>query len=108
MQFTMIMRGGGKLAGNDIIQIESVTVDEIVQENVVTLIKMDVEGSELESLKGCKKTIERCKPRLAISIYHKPEDIFTIPNYILKLNDSYKFRLRHYSSSPCETVLYAE
>jgi len=45
--------------------------------------------------------------RLAISIYHKPEDIFEIPKYILSLHSDYKLYIRHYQFSECETILYA-
>ncbi len=68
---------------------------------------MDVEGAELKSLIGAKNTIIKNKPRLAICVYHKPEDICEIPEYILSLVPEYKFYLRHYSSINWETVLYA-
>jgi FkbM family methyltransferase len=32
----------------------------------VDLIQLDIEGSELDALKGCKKTIERCRPVIVI------------------------------------------
>ena len=92
----------------DMIKIEGISIDEALHGDKVTFIKMDVEGSELESLKGAKKTIRKYKPRLALAVYHRPEDIFDIPNYILSLNSEYKFKLRHYSSGIWETVLYAE
>ena len=49
----------------------------------------------------------RDKPRLAICIYHKPEDIIELPLYLLKLVPEYKFYIRHYCSNMWETVLYA-
>lgn len=68
---------------------------------------MDVEGAELESLKGASGTIQRYKPKLAICIYHKPEDMTEIPLYIKSLVPEYKLYVRHHSNSIAETVLYA-
>lgn len=59
---------------------------------------MDIEGSELKALEGAKNTIQRNNPKLAISIYHKYEDIIELPLKILELEPEYKFYLRHYST----------
>lgn len=88
--------------------VEGVALDEIIRNEKITFIKMDVEGSELNALKGAKNTIRKNKPKLAICIYHKPEDILDIPAYILDLVKEYRFYIRHYSSCIWETVLYAE
>ena len=73
----------------------------------ITFIKMDIEGAELEALKGGKKVIETYKPKLAISVYHKKQDIYDIPLYLKSIVPEYKFYLRHYSNAHLETVLYA-
>lgn len=72
-----------------------------------TFIKMDIEGAELEALKGAKQLICGYKPKLAICVYHKREDIYTIPKLLRNFRDDYKFYLRHYSDTIYETVLYA-
>lgn len=95
-----ICTGGGT-------SIKVMPIDEVLGEERVTFIKMDVEGSELQSLEGARNTIQRDKPKLAICIYHKPEDMVTIPLYIKKLVPEYKFYVRHHSSGAVETVLYA-
>lgn len=88
-------------------KVEVVSIDEVVRDNV-TFVKMDIEGSELNALKGAAKTIVNNRPRLAICVYHKPEDILEIPLYILNLMPEYKLYLRHYSNYfATETVLYA-
>lgn len=91
--------------GNDLVT----SIDETVYDRIdkVTFIKMDIEGAELKALQGAKKTILRDKPRLAICIYHKPEDIYEIPYLIKSLVPEYKLYIRHYSNFQCETVLYA-
>lgn len=87
------------------------TVDSLIEEGKlsqdVTFIKMDIEGAELDALHGMEKMIIRCRPKLAICVYHKPDDIISIPQYIKKLVPEYKFILRHHSPYDTETVLYA-
>ncbi|MBQ3544725.1 MAG: FkbM family methyltransferase [Lachnospiraceae bacterium] len=88
-------------------QIRLVSIDQCVGERNVSFIKLDVEGFELETLRGAKKCIQRDHPRMAISLYHKKEDIIEIPKYILELSEDYHFYLRIYSNAYLEIVLYA-
>lgn len=88
-------------------QVQLASIDSELAGVPVTFIKMDVEGAELKSLMGAKNTIIKNHPRLAICVYHKPEDIYEIPGYILSLVPEYKFYLRHYDTKHWETVLYA-
>ena len=83
------------------------TIDEVIGTEKVTFIKMDVEGAELEGLKGAKGTIARNRPTLAICLYHKMEDLIEIPKYILDLRLGYQLYIRKYCWSTLETVLYA-
>lgn len=90
-----------------ITEIETITIDEILNGEQATYIKMDVEGAEMNALKGAKKTICKYKPKLAISVYHKRDDIWKIPMLLLQYNPEYKFYLRVYSFTGNDTVLYA-
>lgn len=68
---------------------------------------MDIEGAEIEALKGAEYIIKKYKPKLAISIYHKLEDIIDLIYIIMQYRNDYKFYLRHYSIASFDTVLYA-
>lgn len=91
--------------GNSVIPVT--TLDECIADDTVTFIKMDVEGAEMEALKGARNSIVSNIPKLAISIYHKPEDIVEIPLYIKQLCPEYKFYIRQHTWELTDTVLYA-
>lgn len=74
----------------------------------VTFIKMDVEGAELDALRGAEKILTTYKPKLAICIYHKCEDMFQIPMYLHQLVPEYKFKIRQHLRGLFDIVLYAE
>lgn len=99
--------GGSRIANKNLTyQIEVASLDSMINEKV-TYIKMDIEGAELEALKGSRNIIRQYKPKLAVCVYHKKEDIIEIPRYIKSLVPEYRLYLRHYSSCDFETVLYA-
>ena len=90
--------------------VKSTTIDKIVsinKLNSVDFIKMDIEGAELEALKGALESIKKYKPKLAISLYHRDIDFYTIPHFINDLNLGYKFYLGHATPTQSETVLFA-
>ena len=90
--------------------IHLTTVDHVLAEHQsdCTFLKMDIEGVELAALHGAEQTIRKYRPKLAICVYHKAEDLWTIPQYILSLLPDYKLYLRKYVMPfSCELVLYA-
>ena len=98
-------RIGGKEDSLPIVKLDDFVAAEGVQR--VDFIKMDIEGAELAALRGAAGTIARYRPKLAISIYHKPEDFFTIPQHLAGALPDYDFHLDHYSIHAEETVLFA-
>lgn len=77
------------------------------QADLPTFIKMDIEGAELKALQGAAEVIRKAKPKLAICIYHKPQDLIEILSYIKHLVPEYQLYLRHYTITDYETVVYA-
>lgn len=73
----------------------------------VDLIELDVEGSEPSVIMGATKTIQRCMPKLMISLYHRPWHLWELPLQINNLVPEYTFYLGHHSHGYGETVLYA-
>lgn len=104
--FDMQASAGSKVDENGKEKVRVCCMDDVISEPV-TFIKLDIEGSELNALLGAKRIIESYKPKLAISIYHKAEDIWELPKLISNIRSDYKFYLRHYSLSDWDTILYA-
>jgi FkbM family methyltransferase len=74
----------------------------------ITYIKLDIEGAEQEALKGMKDTITKYKPKLAVCLYHLPDDIWKIPLYLNQLNPDYHLYIRpHVTGLEGMTVCYA-
>lgn len=86
--------------------ISVVTLDKELENESVSFIKMDLEGWEMNALRGAEMTIKKKKPKLAIAVYHSAKDFREIPQYILKLNPEYKVFLRHYTQGWSETVMF--
>jgi FkbM family methyltransferase len=88
----------------------TLSIDDLVKHNKihrVDFIKMDIEGAELNALKGAQETLETFRPKLAITIYHQISDFEDISRYISNLNLGYRFFLGHYTIYAQETVLFA-
>jgi len=71
-----------------------------------TILKADVEGSELDMLKGAKNTIRKSKPKMALSIYHNPDDFVSIIEYVKSLVPEYHLSVRNHSPDYKDTILY--
>ncbi|MCI8535114.1 MAG: FkbM family methyltransferase [Hungatella sp.] len=87
--------------------IDVVSLDEAIYDKRPTFIKMDIEGSEQEAIKGCQNILKDYKPKLAVCLYHKPDDLFNIPLLIKKINPTYQLYIRQYGNSRTGTILYA-
>ena len=77
------------------IKVEETTIDKFVEDNGldIGLISVDVEGAEMDLLKGAIETIKSQKPILTISIYHKASDFFEIIPWIANLGLGYEFEI---------------
>ena len=85
-----------------------VSVDSVLDGERVDYIKYDVEGSEREALLGSAQTIRIHSPKLLVSLYHRSEDIFALPELVKELNSDYSLYLRRFPYIPAwDLNLYA-
>lgn len=88
-------------------KIKAVKIDSFIKTQI-SLLKMDIEGSELEAVKGAENTIKKFKPKLYICAYHRNDDMFSIPLAISRIRDDYKFYFRQHRYIPAwESNFYA-
>lgn len=111
--------GSSKVAGSGGIAVNNINDSEIIDVTDLSsfweeqglgkldLISLDIEGLEMDALQGAEKLIRRFRPKLQISIYHKPEDLYEIPLWINGLGLGYRFFMGHHDSFLVETDLYA-
>ena len=103
-----ISTSSNQLELEEIGEIEVTSLDDDINEKI-TMIKMDIEGSELKALKGAENHIIKDKPKLLLSVYHGYEELLTLWEYLEKLDLSYHYYLRYYGGPifPTEIVLFA-
>lgn len=107
LSFTSNGSTSSHLSSNGKERIQCVSLEEALPWFRPTLIKMDIEGAEYEALLGAKNMICKTKPRLAISIYHKPEHLWKIPMLIQGWSCGYKLYLRSHGFNGFDVVMYA-
>jgi len=84
-----------------------VTTIDATTDRDATFIKLEIEGSELQALNGARETIAKTRPKMAISIYHKPEDLETLLDFVVETGQDYKLGFRqHNPLVPDAMVLY--
>jgi FkbM family methyltransferase len=92
------------------LQVSTVSLDDFVREEGVgrvDYIKLDTEGSELRALQGAEETLRAFRPSLAISLHHRREDYYTIPQFLNELDLGYELLLEHFTIHGLETILFA-
>lgn len=87
--------------------ISAVSLDQMLPDVDIDLIKLDIEGSEAAAILGTKNIIKRCRPNLTMALYHKPGDLWELPLLLSNMCDNYEFYIRQHEYNSFESVLYA-
>jgi FkbM family methyltransferase len=93
-------------ADDDALSARVCTLDQYLDGKPVTFIKADVEGMEMELLRGAEATIRRFKPKMALCIYHYPSDLYEVAEYVRGLVPEYQLALRQHAPILGDYVLY--
>jgi FkbM family methyltransferase len=82
---TVVLQGPGLRRSGQ--KVRLTTIDKLVAEQQlsrVDFIKMDIEGAERQALEGARDTVARFRPKLAIALEHRPDDLRDIPALIVR------------------------
>lgn len=106
LRFNASLGSGSNIAPDGEETVDVVKIDNYLKDKNA-LLKMDLEGWEMNALRGAEKSIKEFRPNLAICIYHKASDFYEVHEYVKKITDQYKnIYVRHYSQGWNETVMY--
>jgi FkbM family methyltransferase len=100
---------GSTIAAQGSIEVDCRPLDEVFQTHDFkpTYIKMDIEGAELDALRGAENSIRRESPALAVCIYHRYDDLWRIPSYLNSICSESAFFLRPHEIEGWQLVCYA-
>ncbi|HQC80783.1 MAG TPA: FkbM family methyltransferase [Accumulibacter sp.] len=96
----------GAICDDGEIRIPVVAIDDFVRDKV-THIKLDVEGAEEAALLGGRQRIGESRPKMAVALYHRADDLWKLPALIEALGGSYQYSIRHYSHTVDDSIVYA-
>jgi FkbM family methyltransferase len=88
--------------------VPAVAIDDYLAGKSFQFLKIDVEGADLETLKGAIVSLKTWRPSIAVSVYHRPGDLYEIPAFLTGILKDYRFYLRQHGESGFDTVLYAQ
>jgi FkbM family methyltransferase len=108
LYFSSNIGEGSHLLSSGNISIQATALDDVLRPFKPNLIKLDIEGAEVDGLMGAKRIIRENRPGLAICTYHRPEHMWQIPSLINSWDLGYKFYMRMHKHNGFELVMYAK
>ncbi|HTU18147.1 MAG TPA: FkbM family methyltransferase [Gemmataceae bacterium] len=88
-------------------EVEVLPLDEILSDDEKLYIKLDIEGAEMDALRGARRTLSEARPALAVCVYHKPEDMWDIPLHLHEVGAGHQLYLRTEGTDGMDVVCYA-
>ena len=99
---------GSHINASGEIEVRAESIDDFFKDKEPpTYMTFDIEGAELQAIRGANETITRHKPKLAVSIYHKFNDLWEIPSFLMSKYLFYDIYIRHHYIGVLQTVCYA-
>ncbi len=83
------------------------TIDEIASRlpgKRIDFIKMDIEGAEIDAVRGAKHVLSTLHPLLSITTYHRPTDYSVLRELVLDLAPDYLIRVKGIADPASEGI----
>ena len=81
-------------------------LDDLFAGTPVDYVKMDIEGAEVDALRGAAALIARDRPTMVIASYHRPEDLWEIPRLVEEIAPGFRLYAGHNHGTVHEVELY--
>ncbi len=72
-----------------------------------TYVKIHIEGTEMDALRGAIQTLQNCRPIVALTAYHNRDGMWKIPSFLMSLLDGYELYFRLHNWCGTGAVFYA-
>lgn len=95
------------LGAEGALQVRTAALDAFPPAAAATFLKLNIEGAELAALHGAADLLRRTRPQLAVAVYHRPDHLWRIAEFLQALGVPYRLSLRQHAPALIETVLYA-
>lgn len=82
-------------------------LDDVVGVADVSFVKLDIEGAELDALRGMKRVVTRSRPVLAVCAYHRQDHLWRVPLALAELSPQARIHLRPHGAEGWDLVAYA-
>lgn len=70
------------------------TIDKLFKDKPISYIKADLEGFDLQMIKGARETIIKNKPKIAITTYHRKDHAELISEFLRSIVLEYNIRVK--------------
>ena len=107
LRFSATGSGASAISSQGTLEIEAISLDEVLANEAPTFIKMDIEGAEIDAIMGAREIIKNHSPILAISVYHQQDHLWRIPLLIKSMCQDYSFFLEPHLHDGQDVIFYA-
>ena len=87
--------------------VEVAALDELRLTPPPSVVKLDIEGAEIDALAGMRETVRRHRPALAVCAYHRQDHLWRVPLALASACEEYDFFLRPHGAEGWDLVCYA-